>query len=316
MGIHEGSQVKGFIFEYELLRMMRCHGSFSNVQNEVNTENADIKADFNGETLLIECKAASTFSERRLDEVIKKLLHYQNPTFKKRVLAFPGELTAMQMDRISDLKWLEVWDLNKIAALFTQQLRMIESCELKELLMSVHLKDTIEDVLMRILRSCVPGKSNWSSYQKVCTSIFEHLFCPDLGKPIVEHSDTAKANRRDIIMANYCESGFWKFMANRYGADFIVIDPKNYSEKITKNCVLQMINYLKAYGPGMFGIISTRKGAKEAAIHTQREVWMAQSKLIIFIDDSDYEQMLLLKKNGNSPEEVIKQRIEDFRLGL
>ncbi|MUG85699.1 HNH endonuclease [Paenibacillus timonensis] len=316
MRTHESSHVKGFIFEYELLRMIRNHGSFSNVQHEVNAEHADIKADLNGETLLIECKAASTFSDRRLDDVIKQLLIYQNSTPKKRVLAFPGELTALQMDRISDLKWLEVWDLNKIAALFSQQLKTIESYELRDVLMSVHLEATIEDRLMQSLKSCIPGRANWSSYQKICTSIFEHLFCPDLGRPIVELSDTAKANRRDIIMANYCESGFWKFMANRYGADFIVVDPKNYSAKVTKDCVLQMINYLKAYGPGMFGIISSRKGPKESAVHTQREVWMAQSKLIIFIDDSDYEQMLLLKKNGNNPEEVIKQKIEDFRLGL
>lgn len=127
MRTHESSQVKDFIFEYELLRMIRNHGNFSNVQHEVNAENADIKAELNGETLLIECKAASTFSDRRLDDVIKQLLIYQNSTPKKRVLAFPGKLTGSQMYRISDLKWLEVWDLNKIAALFSQQLRIIES---------------------------------------------------------------------------------------------------------------------------------------------------------------------------------------------
>lgn len=117
-------------------------------------------------------------------------------------------------------------------------------------------------------------------------------------------------------MPNYCEAGFWSFLKTRYRADYIIIDAKNHSSKLDKDFVLQMANYLKDYGPGMFGIISCRTGPKESAIHTQREVWVAQQKLILFINDSDIERMLMAKRSSDNPEEVIRQKIEDFRLSL
>jgi len=316
----KSSALRGYVFEFELLNMIRKHKEFSNINHEVLDKAgylmADIMTDYHGETLFIECKGATTFSLGRFEELLKKLEKIQGDSKNKRVLAFPGELTSLQQAKINNYNWLIVWDLNIIAAVFSQQIKDIQSIELRELLLSAKSSDTIEDKLLKELKTCNMGKSSWSTYQKICTNLFEHLFSPKLGKPFIEHSDSLKANRRDIIMANYCDSGFWGFMVSRYKADFIVVDAKNYSSRIDKTSVLQMANYLKEYGPGLFGIISSRTIPKESAVHTQREVWMAQSKLIIFINDLDYEQMLLLKKNGNDPEEVIKQKIEDFRLGL
>lgn len=77
-----------------------------------------------------------------------------------------------------------------------------------------------------------------------------------------------------------------------------------------------MANYLKDYGAGMFGIITCRSNIKESTIHAQREIWVAHQKLIIFLNDTDLENMLKAKKNSNNAEEIIKQKIEDFRLSL
>ncbi|WP_110930081.1 restriction endonuclease [Paenibacillus bouchesdurhonensis] len=321
MGLKEETftnNLKGFIFEYELLNMMKQHKDFNNVKHENATLDAgiDIIADYHGETLLIECKANSTFSSSRLEHVLNKLsLHKSSKG--KMVLAFPGELSSKQKKKLSNYTWLNVWDIHKLADIFYEQIRNIQSEELREFFNSINLSNkSIEDELLMQLNSCVKGIKHWGIYQKTCATIFEHLFCPSLGKPIIELSDHVKANRRDIIMANYCDEGYWKYLRGRYRADYIIIDSKNYSSKVDKNCVLQMANYLKDYGPGMFGIIALRTEPKESAIHTQREVWMAHNKLIIFVNDIDLEQMLMLKKNGNNPEEVIKQKIEDFRLGL
>lgn len=309
----------GYIFEYELANMMKQHQDFSNVVMESlvhGDSGIDIIADYQGETVLIQCKVSPIFSKNRLEQVLKQLSVYKTSK-DKVVLAFPGELSSKQKNELRKHDWLTIWDIDKLSKIFCSQIRRSQSEELKRLFEKNELFITTEeDELLTQLNKCSKGTRLWMAYQKICANILEHLFCPSLGKPIIELSDHVRANRRDIIMANYCDEGYWKYLRGRYRADYIIVDSKNYSTKVDKSCVLQMANYLKDYGPGMFGIIALRTEPKESAIHTQREIWMAHNKLIIFINDTDFEQMLMLKKNGNNPEEVIKQKIEDFRLGL
>ncbi|WP_010500108.1 hypothetical protein [Paenibacillus elgii] len=319
--IDSSGSLRGYIFQYELLNMMKHHPAFADVKTEVdlgNGESVDIVATYDSELLLIECRSGNYFSNGRLEEILKRLLRIKSSLSQpaKVILAFRGELTSIQTTKLSGYM-VNVWDINTLASLFSNQIQFIRDEELKSSLQAViSSTSTIEDELLEQLKTCTVGRDHWSKYQKICASIFEHLFSPHLGRPITELPDYAQANRRDIIMANYAESGFWYYLRERYNADFIVIDAKNHSTKIDKNSVLQMANYLKAYGTGLFGIISCRSVPKESATHTQREIWMASNKLIIFLNDSDIEQMLSAKKNITSPEEIIKQKIEDFRLSL
>ena len=302
--------------------MMKRNPDFTNINREYSFNNVlqqfDLVSNYKGVLCLIECKSSSAFSNTRLEQIAKEMLSYKKhlPPGTKLILSFPGELNSTQRMQIAGYM-IEVWDIHTLAEIFSRQISFIESAELKSLLLSANQNiKTIEDDFIAQLNLCPKGHANWSKYQKLCTEIFEHLFCPILGKPITELPDYAKANRRDIIMANYAETGFWFHLRQRYLADFIIIDAKNHSTKIEKTFILQMANYLKDYGPGLFGIITCRDSIKESAIHTQREVWIAQQKLIIFINDNDLENMLLTKRNSNNPEEIIKQKIEDFRLRL
>ena len=52
-------------------------------------------------------------------------------------------------------------------------------------------------------------------------------------------------NRRDFIIPNYSEEGFLRYLRSRYSADYIVVDAKNYTHKITRKDALQIANYLK-----------------------------------------------------------------------
>ncbi len=318
------NSIKGFIFEHELYKMICKHPDFTKIKvddvfNGI-TPPADILVEYKNQPYIIECNVLPVFSGDRLGDIIINITQYRKylkeHSNAKLVLAFPGELNKYQHEQLS-ANMIEVWDINKIVEIFACQISEIQSVELKELLLSVNKNvTTIEENLSNEITTCPKGNLYWAKYQKICTNIFEYLFCPPLGRPITELSDYAKANRRDIILPNYCENGFWSYLRQRYRADYIIIDAKNHASKIEKSFVLQMANYLKDYGAGMFGIITCRSNIKESTIHTQREVWVAQHKLIIFLNDNDLENMLKAKKNSNSAEEIIKQKIEDFRLSL
>lgn len=99
-------------------------------------------------------------------------------------------------------------------------------------------------------------------------------------------------------------------------ADYIVVDAKNYNQRVTKKEILQISNYLKYHGTGLFGIIIARNGISESALYTLREIWAIDQKLIIVLQDNDIEQMLIEKVSGREPENIIRQKIEDFRLSL
>lgn len=69
-------------------------------------------------------------------------------------------------------------------------------------------------------------------------------------------------------------------------------------------------------GLGLFGMTITRKGMDRAGAYTCREQWMLHNKMIITLNDSDVLQMLESKKMGADPEDLVRQKIEDFRLGM
>ncbi|WP_430404229.1 hypothetical protein [Fluviicola sp.] len=174
------------------------------------------------------------------------------------------------------------------------------------------------DKLITELKSINAGRSNndWSKYQKHIEKVLDYLFGSALSSPISENSDYFKINRRDFILRNYADTGFWAQIRNRYFADFIVLDAKNYTKKVTKKEVLQMGNYLKMHGAGLFGIIVSRNGGDTGCYYTCREMWAMDQKLIIVLNDEEVIKMIIAKGTSNDPEEIIRQKIEQFRLWM
>ena len=54
----------------------------------------------------------------------------------------------------------------------------------------------------------------------------------------------------------------------------------------------------------------------ESAFYTLKEVWAIHKKMLIILLDNDIEQMLLEKLANREPENIVRQKIEDFRLSI
>jgi len=125
-----------------------------------------------------------------------------------------------------------------------------------------------------------------------------------------------RVNRRDIVLPNYASEGFWAFMLQYYGAHYVVVDAKNYVGPVKKTEILQLGNYLSRHGAGLFGIIVCRSDLDKGGEITRRELWAFHQKLIVVLNGDDLIQMLDASAVGTDPAEVIRQKIEDFRLGF
>ncbi len=277
------------------------------------------------ETLIIEIKVMSSYTVDRIKRIVNQLKSYQSyKPESKLVFVFPGEMSRLSKDMLEEND-IEVWDIQYVSKYFAQEIKQLGNHYFSKIYGNENSEDSLDnessagtkcDELIDELQSISSGRENWSKYQKLIKKILDFLFAETLSSPIEESSDFTKTNRRDFILRNYAENGFWALIRCRYLADFIVIDAKNYSKKITKKEVLQIANYLKAHGTGLFGLIISRNGGGNGCDYTCREIWAIHSKMVIILDDNDIENMLLAKKSGNSTEEIIQQKIEKFRLSV
>ena len=311
-----------------LSKLLHLHPSFQNTSTESTNQffqefQGDIIADrttvLSPEKIVIDCKNYSTFSSPRIDIIVDKVKMHRKylGDDKKYILAFPGRVSANYYELFMRNN-VEVWDIEYIAKTFQDYIPQVDHPYFQPLFLSI-VKGETDIVLQKLLtdlKACEPGKANWNTFQKLIANILEKLFCPPLSSPLQEHSDLTRTNRRDIILPNYATEGFWKFIRESYRGDYIVVDAKNYKSKIKKKEVLQVSNYLKAHGAGLFGMIICRTKSDQACIHVLREQWAAYRKLILILNDEDIETMILAKLSKRNPEEIISQKIEDFRLSI
>lgn len=322
-------QPREFEFVNFLAELLKLHPNYTGVEQEIllgraTRYRADLitqrKLHNSSESLLIECKTYITHSLAHIKNVIHQLQKYREAYGNTHmVLAVPATLRDVDLAALKSAN-IEAWDLQYIANEFSEEIKKASSGYYKALLLAKVFqpaKTTREQELINALSACNPGKSDWSVFQSLVGDILELLFAPPLGKPIPELSDKAKANRRDFIMPNYTDNGFWAFMREKYEADYIVIDAKNYVGKVNKAGVLQIANYLKPHGAGLFGLIISRVGGDASGCeHTLREQWLVHRKLILVLSDEDIKDMLIAKSDGRPPEEVLGQKIEQFRLSM
>lgn len=318
----------GAQFEEYIKELLRNHLDYSDIHSSIKTKNGVIDADIivnrkkgnKTDTIIAELKIATSYTSDRIVSIIESLVNYKRQCpFAKLAFVFPGELSK-KYKYAFEKEGIEIWDRKYLANEFKEQIASQKSIFSKMLFYTIDDMSnsalTENKFIQKIdeLKACPCGKEHWGNYQKIVGEIIEMLFFPELEAPISQSKDQYHKNRRDYIMPNYSTSNIWSFLREKYYADFIVIDAKNSGKAITKEDVLQIENYLKREGTGLFGIIIARKGLGQPAEYALREAWIHNKKMIVVLNDDDIEQMLLDKKNGNDPAKIIRKKIEDFRL--
>lgn len=297
---------------YSHVQLEAVIGDSSRARADIFLENEQTK-----DKILIECKSNRAITRSHSIKIIEQILEYGKLVGKCRlVLAIPGRLPEEIRQNIES-NGIEIWDADYIYQNFlAKSLKKADSNYFNRLLSAIAGRnfESRENILLGRLQECKPGREECYIYQSLISEIIEELFCPPLEKPIQEHSDFTRSNRRDFIIPNYATEGFWAYVRDKYSADYIVADAKNYKRKVKKKDVLQIANYLKPHGSGLFGIIFSRNGGDSSGCtHTIREQWMVHHKIILVLDDIDVENMLI---SSGGAADVIGAKIEEFRLSM
>jgi hypothetical protein len=273
-----------------------------------------------GRTLLVEAQAVTPQTSRRLEEQRRQLQGTTRVYMERHpaerepglVLACPGVLRQSNIAAAAQ-ESLEIWDGPYLRARAGQL----------EVVVPPGIAWGDEDSplpgydLVSRLAGIRPGTAGWPAYEKYCEDLLSFLFVPPLNPPIPQSRDERHVNRRDYILPNYAaDYSFWQFMRTHYEAHLVVAEVKNLSRGPGKNEILQVANYLNPRGTGLFALILARADLDQGARWTCREQWVHYSKLIVGLSDEDVVQMVRTKTGGGDPAELVRQKIEDFRLGI
>lgn len=172
-----------------------------------------------------------------------------------------------------------------------------------------------EDVglhLIERLSACNPGPQGAAEFERLCIDALHFLFLPPQKMVLSQSAKKDRSEIRDAVIPNVAERGYWNVMRHEYGAKQILFEFKNLTGPIGKEAVQQLAGYLNKT-IGRFGILISRTLPSTAAIKAQRKVLTDDSKLVLFVDDSELMQMLKSRRGGGDPTDVLyalKHRLE------
>ena len=168
--------------------------------------------------------------------------------------------------------------------------------------------------LVDALSGVPSGRPNYPDYERVCCEILEYLFCPELGQPDPQSYTVNRSQRRDIVMDNHVEQGFWARIRERYMADYLVAEMKNSNISVSNTSVWQLAAYMKEKGVGLFGLLIARNGvSRGVANYAIIDQWVHSRKMVVPLSNEDLVRMIRLRDEEGDATTYLSNLIDRIR---
>jgi|ERR1035437_2751319 hypothetical protein len=169
-------------------------------------------------------------------------------------------------------------------------------------------------LLIQRLQLCPTGEKNWSEFEAIGIDIFRFLFDDTFKSYIAEEqfSTDLKNHRRDLIVSNYYKdpTSFWAECKQLYKSQAIIVDFKNYSDKLNSSTLFSVSKYTNKK-IGNFALVFSRKGVDNTATIEQKTL-LAEGKLLIEFNDIELSEMIQEKIIGKDPLDRLKSKEFDI----
>lgn len=179
---------------------------------------------------------------------------------------------------------------------------------IKERLDKIQLDDSYKELplgerLIKQLNSCPKGSEGWRQYEDIGGEIFKYLFGNTFRNYKFEYQAKTSdgVHRRDLIVNNTYKdtTGFWHLVKTDYNSNLIIVDFKNYQNKLNSDTFYMPTKYLNSQ-VGNFAIVFSREGLDENAKKIQLKL-LSEKKLVLCLTDSKLIDMINQKMNGQEP---------------
>lgn len=182
---------------------------------------------------------------------------------------------------------------------------------------SISRKNCICKQLIAELKAIPPGNKTFNDYENKCTEILKLLFDKYLGNWEVQQK-LENDNQLDLIcrIKDSVTNSSWKFIAEEVLSRYVVFEFKNYTDPITQKELYTTERYLydKAFRKVAF-IISPQECDKKL-IQICHGITRESGKLILFLTNSDLEEMCKIFCDSGEPSDMIGEIIDKYFMSL
>ena len=155
--------------------------------------------------------------------------------------------------------------------------------------------------------------SQGKDYEQVIQKIMNYLFQNYLYNLRAQQRDEWQVNVYDLIARIIPKDNlFWNFIVQEMGSRYVMIECKNYAEKISQGQILTTEKYLYAPALRTFAMMCTRQGADDGANKVLRGAIREHGKLIVVLNDNDMISMIQRKKQGADPSDYLFDLVDEL----
>lgn len=176
--------------------------------------------------------------------------------------------------------------------------------------------ETLGTKLISQLKSIPHGKDGCYQFEDTVTEILKYLFDGDLTGWHQQEKTTDELHRYDLICRVLEKSVVWKFISSNLDSRYVLFEFKNYSNKIGQGQVYSTEKYLFEKAKRKVCFLISREGPAENAIIACQGAMREHGKLILNLDENDLLSLISCKVEGNDPNDIIFNRIDDFLMTL
>lgn len=153
--------------------------------------------------------------------------------------------------------------------------------------------------------------ADWQ-YEDLVSELLSSLFYPHLDFAQTQSRTDSGRHIRDLIFYNNRDIDFLNDIYKEYSNRQLVFEMKNV-KNIERDHINQLNRYLQA-NIGNFGIFITRNPLQKDMFKNTIDLWSAQRKCIISLDDEDLKLMVnVYESKQRTPIEVLKKKYIEFQ---
>ncbi|MEI5948009.1 restriction endonuclease [Bacillus albus] len=175
---------------------------------------------------------------------------------------------------------------------------------------------TKSELLRSELKSIKSGKKAFAQYEKKCKEILEYVFKENLDGWNKQLRTEDGLNRYDLVCRVKRGNEFWEFLIDDFNSRYIIFEFKNYKKKVKQTQVYTTEKYLFQKALRNVCFMISREGLDDNAIIATKGILRETGKLIINMNNSDLEELLILKGNGGEPSDHLFGLVDKLLLEL
>lgn len=164
------------------------------------------------------------------------------------------------------------------------------------------------------------GKKDATKFEDKCIDILKYLFDNNIDLALWEKQPTTddSLHRFDLLcrIISSTHNNFWTQLSNDFHTRYVLFEFKNYSDKIKQGQIYTTEKYLFLTALRSVSFIIAKNGFDVNSMKAAKGALKEAGKLIVILTPKDLCEMLTLKDNGDEPEQILRQKIDQILVTL